>query len=183
MSVNDVKITQDERFSFVKTKNIVITRSVIAAVFVLLALLPINSVFDIILKAVFCIAAIIALVSLAFAPKNGLYVYKNGKIKLVSGISADTFELKDMKRIAVNFSEWETGEFSADRKFVTEDGEIFKKEYAAKFESTSNHMGLSTYTLPREKVDEYCAKMAEMNIFNVSVIDANKDIIYQYIKK
>ena len=184
MSINDVKITQDERFTFIKTKNLVIARAVIAAVFVLLALLPIKSIFDIILKAVFCIAAIVALVSLASLPRNGLYVSKDGKIKLVDGaFGGGTFELKDLKRIAVNFSEWETGEFSADLKFVTEDGEIFKKEFAAKFESTANHAGLSTYTLPRETVDEYCEKMAEMNIFNLSVIDANKDIIYQYIRK
>ncbi|MBQ9745934.1 MAG: hypothetical protein IJW21_03850, partial [Clostridia bacterium] len=94
-----------------------------------------------------------------------------------------TFELAQLKRLAVNFSEWETGEFSADLKFVTEDGEIFKKEYAAKFESTENHLGLSAYTLPREKVDEYCERLAQMNICNISVIDANKDIVYQYIRK
>jgi len=185
MSINDVKITNDESFSFVKTKKLVISRAVFAAIFVLIALIPFElTIFNIILKVVFAIAALISLLLLALAPKSGLYVYKNGKIKLVSGIfGGGTFELKDIKRIAVNFSEWETGEFSADLKFVTEDGEIFKKEYAEKFESTSNHIGLSTYTLPREKVDEYCEKMAEMNIFNISVIDANKDIVYQYIRK
>jgi hypothetical protein len=163
----------------------VITRAVIAAVFALLALIPSEiTILNIILKIALGVAAVIALISLVTAPKNGLYVYTDGKIKLCSGVfGGGTFELKDLKRIAVNFSEWETGEFSADIKFVTEDDEVFKKEFAAKFESTENHLGLSTYTLSRAQVDEYCAKMAEMNIFNVSVIDANKDIVYQYIRK
>ena len=185
MSINDVKIAKDERFSFIKTKNLVLAKAIIAAVLVLLALIPVElTILSIILKVAFCIAAAVSLVLLAYTPKNGLYVYKSGKIKLVSGLfGGGTFEIAELKRVAVNFSEWENGEFSADLKFVTEDGEIFKKEYAAKFESTSNHVGLGTYTIPRAQVDEYCEKMAEMNLFNVSVIDANKDIVYQYIKK
>ena len=185
MSINDVKITQDERFSFIKPKNLIIVRAVIAAVFALFAVMPVKfTVFSIILKVCSVIIVVVALALLVSVPKDGLYVYKDGRIKLVSGIFGDaSFELSGLKRVAVNFSEWETGEFSADLKFVTEDGEIFKKEYAAKFESTANHMGLSTYTIPRAQVDEYCARMAEMNVFNVSVIDANKDIVYQYIKK
>ena len=185
MSINDVKITQDERFNFMTPSGIIIKNAVIAAFTLLIALIPYElTIFGIILKVACGIIAVISLIALALAPRNGLYVYKDGKIKLVDGaFGGATFELKNLKRIAVNFSEWETGEFSADLKFVTEDGEIFKKEFAAKFETTANHAGLSTYTISRERVDEYCAKMAEMNIFNVSVIDANKDIVYQYIRK
>ena len=185
MSINDVKINKDERFDFINPKNIIIKNAVIAAIALAPVIIPYElTVFSIILKIVFGVIAIISLISLILAPRNALYVLKEGKIKLVDGaFGGITLELKELKRVAVNFSEWENGEFSADLKFVTEDGDVYKKEYAAKFESTANHAGLSAYTLPREKVDEYCAKMAEMNLFNVSVIDANKDIVYQYIRK
>lgn len=185
MSINDVKITQDERFNFMNPKGIIIKNAVIAAITLLLAVVPMKlSIFAIVLKIVCAIVAVANIVALALVPKNGLYIYKDGKIKLVDGaFGGGTFEIQNLKRVAVNFSEWENGEFSADLKFVTEDGEIFKKEYAAQFESTANHAGLSAYTLPRKKVDEYCGKMAEMNLFNVSVINANKDIVYQYIRK
>ena len=185
MSINDVKIDRDERFDFVNPKSTIIKNAVFAALFAALAVIPCElTIMAIILKIAFAILAVISIISLAIAPRNALYVLKSGKIKLVDGaFGGITLELKELKRVAVNFSEWENGEFSADLKFVTEDGDVYKKEYAAKFESTANHTGLSSYTLPREKVDEYCEKMAEMNLFNVSVIDANKDIVYQYIRK
>ena len=185
MSLTDVKISQDERFNFIDPKNTIIKNAIIAALTIMLAVIPYElTVFTVILKIVCGIIAVISLISLALTPKNGLYVFKDGKIKLIDGaFGGVTFEIKNLKRVAVNFSEWENGEFSADLKFVTEDGEIFKKEYAAKFESTANHTGLSAYTLPREKVNEYCEQMAKMNLFNVSVIDVNKDIVYQYIRK
>ena len=185
MSITDVKITQDERFDFMNPKGAIIKNAIIAALTILLAIIPTElTVFGVILKIVCAVIAVLSLIALVLAPRNGLYISKDGKIKLVDGaFGGGTFEIEKLKRVAVNFSEWENGEFSADLKFVTEDGEIFKKEYAAQFESTANHAGLSAYTLPREKVDEYCEKMAEMNLFNVSVIDANKDIVYQYIRK
>ena len=185
MSINDVKIKNDERFNFMNPKGIIIKNAIIAALTLLLTIIPYEfTLYTIILKIVCGVIAVISLIGLALAPRNGLYIFTNGKIKLIDGaFGGVTLDLKDLKRIAVNFSEWETGEFSADLKFVTENGEIYKKEYAAKFESTANHAGLSAYTLSRAQVDEYCEKMAEMNIFNVSVIDANKDIVYQYIRK
>lgn len=185
MSINDVKITQDERFSFINPKKIIIKNALIAALTLLMAILPYElTIFSIILKIVCAVIAVISLVALAVAPRNGLYFCKDGKVKLVCGVcGGGKFELANIKRIAVNFSEWETGEFSADLKFVMEDGEIFKQEYAAKFENTANHFGLDTYTLPRKTVDEYCERLAAMNVCNVSVIDANKDIVYQYIRK
>ena len=185
MSMTDVKITQDTRFNFINPKGIIIKNAIIAAITILLAVIPYElTVYSVILKAAFAIIAVISIISLAIAPRNGLYISKDGKIKLIDGAFGSlTLDIKSLKRAAVNFSEWENGEFSADIKFVTEDGEIFKKEYAEKFESTANHVGLSAYTLSREKVDEYCEIMAEMNLFNISVIDANKDIVYQYIRK
>ena len=185
MSMTDVKITQDTRFNFVNPKGIIVKNAIIAAVTLLLAIIPYElTVYSVILKIACAVIAVISIIALALAPRNGLYISKDGKIKIVDGaFGSITLDIKTLKRAAVNFSEWENGEFSADLKFVTEDGEIFKKEYAAKFESTANHMGLSDYTLPREKVDEYCEIMAELNLFNVSVIDANKDIVYQYIRK
>ena len=185
MSMTDVNITQDTRFNFVDPKGIIVKNAVIAASTLLLAVIPYElTVYSVILKIACAVIAVISIIALVLAPRNGLYISKDGKIKIVDGaFGSVTIDIKTLKRAAVNFSEWENGEFSADLKFVTEDGEIFKKEYAAKFESTANHTGLSTYTLPREKVDEYCEIMADLNLFNVSVIDANKDIVYQYIRK
>ena len=185
MSMTDVKIAQDTRFNFVDPKGIIVKNAIIAAVTLLLTIIPSElTVYSVILKIACAVIAIVSIIALALAPRNGLYISKDGKIKIVDGaFGGITLDIKSLKRAALNFSEWENGEFSADLKFVTDDGEIFKKEYAAKFESTSNHMGLSAYTLPREKVDEYCSAMEELNLFNVSVIDANKDIVYQYIRK
>ena len=185
MSITDVKITQDTRFNFVNPRGIIIKNAIIAAITLLLTIIPYElTVYSVILKIACAVIAVISIIALVLSPRNGLYISKDGKIKIVDGaFGSVTLDIKALKRAAVNFSEWENGEFSADLKFVTEDGEIFKKEYAAKFESTANHIGLSAYTLPRKKVDEYCEIMAELNLFNVSVIDANKDIVYQYIRK
>ena len=111
MSLTDVKITQDERFNFMNPKGGIIKNAVVAALALLLVIIPYEfTITTIILKIVFGIIAVLSLIALALAPQNGLYVAKDGKIKLVDGaFGGGTFELESLKRVAVNFSEWENG--------------------------------------------------------------------------
>ncbi len=184
MSINDVKITQDERFTFIKTNKIFVPRLITAIVFAILALFPVKlDVPSIIFKIVFAVIFLVLLISALNVRRDGLYIYTDGKIKIISGMSKDEFELIQVKRIAFNFTEWENEEFSAQFKVVFEDGEILNQNYAKKFEDTGNHMGLSSYTMSKADMEEICKRLEEMNICNISVIDFNKDITYQYIKK
>ena len=184
MSLNDVKITQDERFTFVKTQKILLPRIIAAIVFAILALLPVKlTLTAIIFKALFAVILVFLLINVIKIPKNGLYILKNGKVRIVSGMSKDEFDLSEVKRIAVNFTEWENEEFSAHFKFVFEDGEIANVNDAKKFEDTGNHFGLSSYTVSKTEMEAACKKLEEMNLCNITVIDFNKDITYQYIKK
>ncbi len=184
MSINDVRIAQDERFTFIKTKNIFVPRLISAIVFAVLALLPVKlDAPSIIFKVVFAAVFVVLLVSALNVRRDGLYINKEGKIKIISGIGKDEFELAQVKRIAFNFTEWENEEFSAQFKVVFEDGEIINQNYAKKFEDTGNHMGLSSYTMSKAEMEAICKRLEEMNIGNISVIDFNKDITYQYIKK
>ncbi len=184
MSIKDTKITKDQRFTFIKTKNILITKCVWVAIFAALIVFPVEfTVFNLLLKIAFSIIFIVFAVMAAFVPRNGLYIYTTGKIKLVSGMSTLKLDLDELKRIAVNFTEWETGEFSANIKFVFEEGDAYTKDYAGKFHDTGNHLSLPSYTMPRATVDEYCKTLEEMNVCNISIIDINKDIVYQYIRK
>lgn len=184
MSLNDVKIMQDERFTFIKTKKIFVPRLIIAIIFAALTLLPTKlDVTSIIFKVVFAVIFVVLLINALAIPRDGLYIYKDGKVKIISGVGKDEFELSSVKRIAVNFTEWENEEFSAQFKIVFEDGEILNKNYAKKFEDTGNHFSLSSYTMSKAEMEAICKRLEEMNICNISVIDFNKDITYQYIKK
>ncbi len=184
MLLNDVKITRDERFTFIKTQKIFVPRLVTAIVFAILALLPVKlDAPSIIFKIVFAAVFVVLLVSALNVRRDGLYVYTDGKVKIISGIGKDEFELIQIKRIAFNFTEWENEEFSAQFKIVFEDGEILNQNYAKKFEDTGNHMGLSAYTMSKNDMEAICKRLEAMNICNISVIDFNKDITYQYIKK
>lgn len=184
MSLNDVKISQDERFTLVKTNKILLPRLIAAIILAILVLIPVKlSIASIVLKIAIAAIFVVLLINVITLPKTGLYIRKDGKIKIVYGMSKDEFEISAIKRIAVNFTEWENEEFSAHFKFVFEDGEIVNVNYAKKFEDTGNHLSLSSYTMSKEEMEAACKKLAEMNICNISVIDFNKDITYQYIKK
>ncbi len=184
MSLSDVKITQDERFTFIKTQKIFVTRLIFALLSAALVLLPTKlDVTSIICKVIFTVIFIVLLINALAIRRNGLYIYKDGKVKIVSGMGKDEFELSLVKRIAFNFTEWENEEFSAQFKIVFEDGEIINQNYAKKFEDTANHLGLANYTISKAETEAICKKLEEMNICNISVIDFNKDITYQYIKK
>ncbi len=184
MLLNDVKISQDERFTFIKYKKIFATRLIFAIFSAALVLLPTKlDPTSVICKAVFAVIFIILLINALAIRRDGLYIYTDGKVKIISGIGKDEFELIQVKRIAFNFTEWENEEFSAQFKIVFEDGEILNQNYAKKFEDTGNHMGLSAYTMSKADMEAICKKLEAMNICNISVIDFNKDITYQYIKK
>lgn len=184
MSLNDVKITQDERFTFIKIQKILVPKLIAAIIFAVLALLPVKlTISAIIFKVIFAVIFAVLLINVITIPKNGIYILKEGKVRIVYGMGKDEFALSQVKRIAVNFTEWENEEFSAHFKFVFEDGEIANVNYAKKFEDTENHLGLSSYTVSKAEMETVCKKLEEMNICNISVIDFNKDITYQYIRK
>ena len=84
MSMTDVKITQDTRFNFVNPKGIIVKNAIIAAVTLLLAIIPYElTVYSVILKIACAVIAVISIIALALAPRNGLYISKDGKIKIL----------------------------------------------------------------------------------------------------
>ena len=184
MAIENFNIENDEKFYFVKSKDIAKRRLIIGAVCTAATLLLAFSSIMLFVKILLpVIAAGITLISVLSASKEYISFGKDGKIKIVSGFGAETVDVSELKRIAVNFKEWENNEFSAQVKFVFSEGDVILKDYGAKFENTANHLGLSSYTMPKKEMEAVCEKLASMNICNISVIDIEQDIVYQYIKK
>lgn len=182
MSIENIKIENNERLSFIKAKAFfkakVIASIVIAALSVVAICIPQVLLF---FKVMLPVSLIFLALSIVSDNREGVFISTDGKIKITCGLGTDTFDLKDVKRIAVNFTEWENEEFSTQIKIVFNEGDVYNKNYAAKFENTSNHLFLNKYTLPKSDIDVLCAKLEEMNICNITVIDINKDITYQSI--
>ena len=74
----------------------------------------------------------------AFIPLNGMLITRGGRILFVPDFRFKAVKLKDVKRIAINFNEWDNDKYSATVKFVYSDGRIFVKDYSKSFVMTMN---------------------------------------------
>jgi hypothetical protein len=184
MAIENFNIETDEKFSFVKSKEIAKRRLIIGAVCTAASLVTLLTSAMLIFKILLPVAvAAISAICVISAAREGFVIGHDGKIKITSGFGTESIALSELKRIAVNFKEWENGEFTAQVKFVFSEGDVFLKDYGAKFENTANHLFLSSYTMPTQDMEAVRGTLEKMNICNITVIDINQDIIYQYIKK
>ena len=126
------------------------------------------------------ILSAIILAAIATTPFNGMVITKNDSIIFVPDFRVKKLKLKDLKRIAFNFSEWENNKYSAEVKFVYKDGRVFIKDYSRQFRNMKNKtLAMLVYTIKARKVQAICEKLTNLDVCVITIIDKDKNIIHQ----
>ncbi len=90
------------------------------------------------------------------------------------------FKVKDLEKIAIVFNEWENNKYSVMIKFLYRDGKVFYKDYSKQFRNMKNKkLAMSIYTMTKRKIDKICNKLLDLNICVTTILDKNRNIIYQ----
>lgn len=111
---------------------------------------------------------------------NGMTITNKGNILFLPDFRLRIFNLKDLKKIAIIFNEWENNKYSVMVEFVYSNGNIFNKDYSKQFRNMKNKkLAMSMYTITKRKVEEICDKLLDLNICAITIIDKNSNIIYQ----
>ena len=133
------------------------------------------------LVKIFCpILFMTAFIGIIITPFNGMMITKNGNILFFPDFRLKKLNIKDLKRIALNFNEWENNKYSVTIKFVYKNGDIFKKDYSKQFKNMKNKkLAMSIYTISKTKVENIGKKLADVDICVITIINQNNQIIYQ----
>jgi len=134
-----------------------------------------------ILVKIFCpILFVTTFIGIIITPFNGMMITKNGTIIFLPDFRLKKFNMKDLKRIAFNFNEWENNKYSVTIKFVYKNGDIFTKDYSKQFKNMKNKkLAMSMYTISKTKVENIGKKLADVDICVITIINQNNKIIYQ----
>lgn len=90
------------------------------------------------------------------------------------------FNVKDLEKIAIVFTEWEKNKYSAMIKIIYRNGKVFCKDYSKQFRNMKNKkLTMSMYTITKRKVNRICDKLLDLNIFITTILDKNRNITYQ----
>ena len=88
--------------------------------------------------------------------------------------------VKDLERLSIVFTEWENDKYSAMIKFVYRDGKVFYKDYSKQFRNMKNKkLAMSMYTIKKGKTERICNKLLDLKICVTTILDKNRNIIYQ----
>ena len=88
--------------------------------------------------------------------------------------------IKKLKRITIIFNEWKNNKYSAIVKLVYNDEKYFIKDYSKQFRNMKNKkLAMSMYTITKKKIDRICNKLVDLNICSITIIDTNRNIVYQ----
>ena len=114
-------------------------------------------------------------------PFNGMMITKKGNIIFITDFRLKKFKIEELKRIALNFNERKNKKYSVTVKFLSESGNVFKVDYSVHFRNRIKGEMLATamYTISKKNVDGIIAKTADMDIFVITIIDQNQEIVYQ----
>jgi hypothetical protein len=113
-------------------------------------------------------------------PLNGMVITKKGSVLFLPDFRFKKFNVKDLEKIAIVFTEWENNKYSAMIKFIYRNGQVFCKDYSKQFRNMKNKkLTMSMYTITKRKVDRICNKLLDLNICITTIIDKNRNITYQ----
>ena len=114
------------------------------------------------------------------APLNGMVITKKGSVLFLPDFRFKKFNVKDLEKIAIVFTEWENNKYSAMIKFIYRNGQVFCKDYSKQFRNMKNKkLTMPMYTITKRKVDRICNKLLDLNICITTIIDKNRNITYQ----
>ena len=138
------------------------------------------SEMPIFIKIFWPILSAIIFMGVIITPLNGMVITKKGSVLFLPDFRFKKFNVKDLEKIAIVFTEWENNKYSAMIKFIYRNGQVFCKDYSKQFRNMKNKkLTMSMYTITKRKVDRICNKLLDLNICITTIIDKNRNITYQ----
>lgn len=130
---------------------------------------------------IFCpILLVIIFVGLIITPLNGMIITKKGTILFFPDFRLKKLDVKDLEKLSIVFTKWENNKYSVMIKFVYRDGKVFLKDYSKQFRNMKNKkLAMSMYTITKRKMERICNKLLDLNICVTTILDKNRNIIYQ----
>lgn len=138
------------------------------------------SEMPIVIKIFWPILSAIILIGVIITPLNGMIITKKETILFLVDFRVKKFNIKDLERLAIVFTEWKNSKYSVMIKFVYRDGRVFNKDYSKQFSNMKNkRLVMSMYTITKRKVETICNKLLDLNICVTTILDKNSNITYQ----
>ena len=127
------------------------------------------------------IAGVIVFVASILMPLSGMMITKKGNIVFLPDFRLKIFKTEDMKRIALNFNECKNKKYAVTVKMIPKNGNVFKVDYSVHFRNRikGEKLAMAMYTISKKKVDSIVAKTADLDVFSITIIDQNQEIVYQ----
>lgn len=181
MSNNGLMTYKNKCLSFINKGIITLLLGVLLIVIVPCSYLLFTywSEMPIFIKIFWSILLVIIFIGVIITPLNGMIITKKGTILFLPDFRLKRFNIKDLEKLAIVFTEWENNKYSVMIKFVYVDGKVFCKDYSKQFRNMKNKkLAMSMYTITKRKVEIICNKLLNLNICVATIIDKNRNITY-----
>ena len=182
MSNNGLMICENKWLSFINKAIIVLLFWLLLIVIIPCSYLIFTywSEMPIFIKMFWPIFLIIIFAGIIITLLNGMFISKKGTILFLPDFRLKKINVKDLERIAIIFNERENNKYSAKVKFVYTCEKVFEKDYSKQFRNMNNKkLAMSMYTITKRKVDRICNNLLDLDVCVVTIIDKNRNIIYQ----
>ena len=137
------------------------------------------SEMPILIKIFWPILLVIIFIGLIITPLNGMIITKKGTVIFFPDFRMKKFNVKDLEKLSIVFSEWENNKYSVMIKFVYRNGKIFYKDYSKQFRNMKNKkLAMSMYTINKRKVDKICEKIMDIDVCAITIVNKTGNAIY-----
>lgn len=182
MSNNGLMTYKNKWLSFINKGIIVLLLGLLLMIIVPLSYLLFTywPEMPIFIKIFWPILLAIIFIGVIITPLNGMVITKKGSVLFLPDFRFKKFNLKDLEKIAIVFTEWKNNKYSVMIKIIYRDGKVFYKDYSKQFRNMKNKkLAMSMYTITKRKVERICNKLLDLNICVTTIIDKNRNITYQ----
>lgn len=182
MSNNGLMTYKNKWLSFINKGMLMLLQGVLLIVIVPCSYLLFTywSEMPIFIKIFWPILSAIIFVGVIITPLNGMIVTKKGTILFLPDCRLKKFNVKDLEKIAIVFTEWENNKYSVMIKFIYIDSKVFYKDYSKQFINMKNKkLAMAMYTITKRKVERICNMLLDLSICVTTIIDKNRNITYQ----
>lgn len=137
------------------------------------------SEMPILIKIFWPIMLAIIFIGVIITPLNGMVITKKGTVLFLPDFRFKKFKAKDLKKMAIVFTEWENNKYSVMIKITDRDGKVFCKDYSRQFRNMKNKkLVMSMYTITKRKAKGLCDKLLDLSICVTTIIDRNRITTY-----
>ena len=181
MSSNGLTTYKNKYLSFINKGTITILLGVSLMVIVPCSYLLFTywSEMPILIKIFWPILLVIIFIGLIITPLNGMIITKKGTVIFFPDFRMKKFNVKDLEKLSIVFSEWENNKYSVMIKFVYRNGKIFYKDYSKQFRNMKNKkLAMSMYTINKRKVDKICEKIMDIDVCAITIVNKTGNAIY-----